>query len=118
MPAALGDPLDEPLCGLVLDEVGDRTDLQPVLGGEPFEIGEPRHRAIGVHDFTEHRGWRKPGERREIAAGLGVAGARQHAARLRNQRKNMAGVHDVRRLRVGRGGNADRVRAIRRRDPG
>ena len=48
----------------------------------------------------------RPGEAREVAARFGVTGTRQHAAGLRDQRKDVARLHDV----VG-----PRVRARRRR---
>ncbi len=60
----------------------------------------------------------RPGERREIAARLGVAGAHQHAARLRHQRKDVAGLDDVVGLRVRRDGRLHGARAILRRDAG
>ena len=93
---ALGDALDQPLgAAAVVDQVGDRADLQAVLGGEDLEIGQPRHRAVVVHDLAQHRRRREAGEPREVAARLGVPGARQHAARLRDQRKHVARLHDV-----------------------
>ena len=41
------------------------------------------------------RGGLEPGEPREVATGLGVTGARQHAARLRHQRKDVARLAQV-----------------------
>ena len=49
---------------------------------------------------------------REIAAGLGVAGAHQHAAGLRDEREHMARLHDVLGLRVRRGRDLDGQRAV------
>ena len=115
----LGDALDQPLgAAPVRDEIGDRADLQAVGAREDDEIGEPRHRAVGVHDLAEHGRRREPRERGQVAARLGVTGAGEHAARLRDQRKHVPGLHDVGRLGVGRGGHADRVRAVLRRDAG
>ena len=37
----------------------------------------------------------RPGQRGEVAAGLGMAGAHQHAAGLRLQREDVAGLDDV-----------------------
>ena len=82
------------------------------------EIGKPRHGAVGVHDLAQHGRRSEPGERREVAACFGVPGAREHAARLRDERKHVSRLHDVGRLRVGRRRHADRVRAILGRNAG
>ena len=85
---------------------------------ELLEIGTARHRAVVVHDLDDHGGRLEAGEPREIATRLGVTGARQHAAGLRHQRKDVAGLAQVFGARVGRDRRADRVRAIVRRDAG
>jgi hypothetical protein len=54
----------------------------------------------------------------QIAASLGVAGAGQHAAGLRGQRKNMAGLVDVLRPGVGLHRDLDGARAIVRGNAG
>ena len=64
------------------------------------------------------RGGLETGEAREVAAGFGVSGARQHAAGLRHQRKDVARLAQVLGARVRRDGRADRVRAVVRRDAG
>jgi len=56
------------------------------------------------------------GESREIAACFGVTGAHEHAALLRDQRKDMSGMHDVGRLRVRSARHPDRVRTVGRGD--
>ena len=110
----LGDALDEALgAAPVLDQVGDRADLEAVRLREHEEIGKPRHRAVGVHDLAQHR---RGSEARRAPRGrsmLRCARAREHAARLRDQRKHVSRLHDVGGLRVGRRRHADRVRAIR-----
>ena len=100
----------------ILDEIGDRADLQLVLGSELDEIGEPRHLAVVLQDLADDRRGREPGEPREIAAGLGVAGAHEHAALLRHQRKDVSGLHEVLRARVGADRRLHRARAVRGRD--
>jgi hypothetical protein len=102
----------------VLDQVGDRTDLEAVLACEHDEIRQPRHRPVVLHDLAQHRRCREAGKAHEIAACLGVAGARQHAARLRDERKDMPRLHDVLGQRMRRRGHADRMRTICRRDAG
>jgi hypothetical protein len=59
-----------------------------------------------------------PGEPREIAARLSVAGPRQHAALLRHQWKDVPRMHDVLGLGFGRAGDTDRMCAIRGGDAG
>ena len=88
----LGDALDRALVAqAVADQVGDRADLEPMLRGEGLEIRAARHRAVVVHDLDDHRGGLEAGEARQIAAGFGVAGARQHAAGLRHEREDVPG---------------------------
>ncbi len=115
----LGDALDQPLGAAPMrNEIGNRADLEPVVPREVDEIGKARHGAVGIHDLAQHGGRREPGERREIAACFVWPGAGEHAARLRDERKHMTGLHDVRGLRVGGGGHADRMRPILGRDTG
>ena len=82
------------------------------------EIGQAGHGAVVLHDLADHGGRREAGERAEVAAGLGVAGADQHAALLRGEREDVAGGDDVVRL----GMTADRdlhgARAVVRGDAG
>ena len=67
--------------------------------GELDEIGQPRHRAVVIHDLAQHGGGIEAREPGEIAACLGVSGAREHAAGLRD--------------RAGRRGRAGRCRPAR-----
>ena len=73
--------------------------------GEFSQFRQPRHRAVVVHDFAEHADGAQPGELREVHRRLGVAGALQHAAGPRAQRKNVAGLHQI--LRHGGGRRHD-----------
>ena len=54
-----------------------------------------------------------PARRARIAAGLGVAGAGEHPAGLRHQRKDMARLDEVRGLRAGADRGEDRGGAVR-----
>ena len=98
--------------GAVADEVGDGADLEAVLGGELFELRQPRHGAVFVHDLANHRRRFGAGEAREVAAGLGVAGAREHTALLRHQREHVPGRDDVGRFGAGLDRDADGGRAV------
>ena len=40
----------------MLDQIGDAYHFETMLGAEPSEIGQTRHRAIAVHDFADHAG--------------------------------------------------------------
>ena len=73
---------------------------------------QPRHRAVVVHDLAEHGGRAEPREPHQIAARLGVAGAHEDAARLRDQRKHVARLHDVVGRRVGPRGDLHGARAV------
>ena len=72
------------------DEVGDGADLETVKLRELHEVGQPRHRAVVVHDLADHAGRIEPREPRDIDGGFGMAGAHQRAAVARDQRKHMA----------------------------
>ncbi len=96
-----GKPLDQAFgAAAVMDQVGDRADLETVRLREQHEIGQARHRAVFLHDLADHGGGRAAGQVRQIASGLGVPGARQHAAGLRHDRKHVPRLHDVSGLRV------------------
>ena len=58
------------------------------------------------------------GEPREVDRRLGLADPLEHAARLRAQREDVAGLDEVARLRVRRDRDLDRVAAIGGRDAG
>ena len=100
------------------DQVGDAADLQSVFLREGLQFGAARHRAVLVQDFDQHAGRLEPGQRREIARGFGMAGARQHAARLRRQREHVARLHQIIGLRIGGDRHLDGARAIVRGDAG
>jgi hypothetical protein len=112
-----------PLHGLlgfqpVADQVRDAADLQAVLLREDLQFGATRHRAILVQDLDQHRRRLQPGQRGEVATGLGVAGAGEHAARLRGEREDVAGLGEILRLRIALHRHLDGARAVVRRDAG
>ena len=79
----------------VADEIGDRDDHEVVLGREPLEVGEARHRAVVVDDLGEHARRLEAGEAGEVDRGLGVAGPVEHAALAVAQREDVAGTGEV-----------------------
>ena len=101
-----------------MDQIDDRADLERMLPCKLHEVRQPRHRAVIVHDLAQHRSRRMPRQPREIAARFGVTGARQHAALLRHEGKDMTGMNNILRLGVRRACHADRMRAVRRRNAG
>ncbi len=100
------------------DQVGDGAELQRVPLREGDEIGQPRHRAVIVHDLADHTRRVEPGEAREIDRRLGVPGAHQRAALAREQRKHVPRRDDV--LAAGFRIDRDRdgARAVMRGDAG
>ena len=82
----------------ILDEVGDRADLELVAARELDEIVAARHRAVVVQDLDDDGRGLEAGEPREVAAGFRVPGARQHAAGLRHQREDVARLAQIARL--------------------
>jgi hypothetical protein len=60
-----------------------------------LQVGAARHRAVLVQDLDDHRRRRESGEARQVAARFRVPGARQHAARLRHQRKHVPGLAQI-----------------------
>ena len=102
----------------VMDQVGDRADLEAVLRGEHDEVRQPRHRAVVIEDLADHRSRREARERCEVAARLGMPCAHQHAAGLGGDREDMAGLDDVGGLRVFCDRDLHRARAVVRRDAG
>ena len=114
-----GAALDQSLgAAAVLDEVGDRDELEPVLGRVGHQVGHAGHRAVVVGDLADHAGRDQPREAGEVDRRLGVAGALQHAAGLGAQREDVARLDQVLGPRVGVDRDHDRARAVGRRDAG
>ena len=107
------DPLDQLLgAAPVGDQLGDGDHLQAVLLAVGDQVGDAGHRAVVVHHLADHPGRGEAGEAGEVDAGLGVAGALQHAALFGPQREHVAGDDDVARARVGVDRDLDRVGAV------
>ena len=102
----------------VLDELRNRAGLETMTVLKIPEVTDPRHRAIVVDDFTNHRRLGQTSQTSEINRRLGVARSTQHTTGACQQGKHMARPHE------GIGAHrlvdqqADRVRAVRSRDAG
>ena len=119
MNVAVGDALDQPLGEApVRDQVGDRAKLQVVPLRERYQVRQPRHGAVVVHDLADHRCRVQAGLARDVDRRLGVAGAHQRAALARHQREDVARRDDVvaAAFRIDR--HRDGARAVMRRDAG
>ena len=81
----------------IRNQGGDATHPQLVLFLERGELWEPGHRAIGVHDFANHRRRLESGHPREIHARLRVPGTPKHSALFRPQRKDVTRLDQLRR---------------------
>ncbi|MCY1527963.1 hypothetical protein D9M68_630490 [compost metagenome] len=115
----LADALDDGFVfASVLDQVGDGADLQAVLAGEFDQVGQARHGAVGLQDLADHRGGRQPGHGGQVAAGLGVARAHQHAAGNGPDREDVARLDQVGRFGVARHRHLDGAGAVRGRNAG
>ena len=96
-------------------EIRNGADLQAVSAREQLQIRTPRHGAVLVQDLHDGRRGAEAREPRQIAAGLGVPGARQHAAGLRHQREYVSRLAQILGPRVGRHRGTDGVRTVVRR---
>ena len=96
----------------VTNQVGDRTDANTALARKALEVRPARHAAVFVQDLDDHGGRFEPGKPREIAAGFGMPGTRQDAARLRHDGENMTRLAEVVGAGVRRDRRPDRAGAI------
>ena len=100
------------------NEVGDGADFDVVCGGELFEFGAARHRAVFFEDFDDDGGGLKPGEAGEVGAGFGVSGAGEDAAFTGDDGEDVAGLDEVFRARIFGGGGEDGAGAVGGADAG
>ena len=84
------DALDELLGALaVLDQVGDRDDLQAVALAELDEVGHAGHRPVVVHDLADDAGRGEAREPREVDGRLRLPRALEHAAGAGAEREHV-----------------------------
>ena len=79
----------------VANHLRDGQHLQPMGGAEALQVGHARHGAVVVHDLADDAGRDEAGHARQVDGGFGLAGAHQHAAFARAQRKDVAGTRQV-----------------------
>ena len=77
------------------------TIFRPWRSQYAVEVGDPRHRAVVVHDLADHAGRDQPGEAREIDRRLGLPDPLEHAAGLGLEREHVARLDEVARARLG-----------------
>ena len=100
------------------DQTLDGANAQAVFFAEPHQLRQTRHRAVVMQNFAEHPGRLQSGHGGKINCRFGVTSAAQDAAVLRSQRKDMAGLHQIIRLRDGIGDDLNGSRPIVRADAG
>lgn len=79
----------------VVDQFRDRQDREVVSVRKLFNLLASHHRAVGVHEFAEHRGRPESGEPREVHRSLGVSAPPKHALGICLQRENVPGMYQV-----------------------
>src|SRR5262249_14239131 len=105
--------LDELLvAAAVLDQVGDRDQLQPVPLAVRNEVADASHRSVLVHDLADDAGRDQACEPGEVDRRLGLAGSLEHAAFARAQREDMPRPDEVVRALAAVDRDLDRPRAI------
>jgi hypothetical protein len=85
----------------VLDELGDGAGLELVFFLIAAELADARHRAIVIHNFTNHGGARKLREQGEIERGLSVSCTPQHTIGHGLQWEDVAWLHEGIRPSIG-----------------
>src|SRR5213078_5136398 len=89
-------PFDELLVPApVLDQVGDRDELQSVPFAVRDQVVDPGHRPVLVHDLADDPGGNQPGEPGEIDRGLGLSAALEDAAVTGAQRKDVPRPNEI-----------------------
>src|ERR671919_259906 len=78
----------------VLDQVGDRDELEVVLLAVADQIRNPGHRSVLVHDLADDAGRVQPGQPGQVDRSLGLAGALKHSARSSPQREHVPRLDD------------------------
>jgi hypothetical protein len=98
---AFTDTLDRGfMLGTVADEIGDGANLESMPVGELLQFRQARHGAVFIHNLANDARGFQSRHAREIHAGLGVSGARQHTAALRHQWKDMPRLYDIARYGI------------------
>src|SRR5262245_8927004 len=92
----LGETLDGALVAQAMaNEVCDRADLHVVLTCELLDLRPARHRAVVVHQLTQHACRLQPGELAEIDRSFGMTRAYEHATRSWTQREDVSRPREI-----------------------
>ena len=94
------------------------TCFRPFAAAKAETCGPAHHRAVVVDQFGDDADKRQAGKLAEIDRGFGVAGAHEHAAFARDQRKDVAGAQEIRCADIAVGEVAHRQRAVVGRNAG
>ena len=87
-----------------------------MFSSEHLQVWQPRHGAVVIHDFANHRRRAAAGHRRQITARFGMTCAHQDTTVYSLQRENMAWLHQVFRHRSLGNRRLHRAGAVRRRN--
>src|SRR5450759_1941014 len=63
----------------IADEVGNRSDLEPVLARENLDLRAARHAAVVIHEFAQHARRLQAREHAQIHCRLRVTGSDEYA---------------------------------------
>ena len=94
------------------DDAGDAHDGQAVLRRHRVDIVGVRVLSVRREDVAHPHGGLQAGDARQVHGGLGPAGANENAARIGEDREEMAGRDEVLRSRAAIGGHLQRARAV------
>ena len=94
-----GAPHQNFFLNAITHQISDADNLQAMNHGEVFELWQPCHGAVFVHDFADDSRRIKSRDTRYIDGRFRLAGPHQHAALLRAQRKDVSRSGEVMRLR-------------------
>ena len=82
----------------VFNYIGNRYDMNIVLGCELFKLRHARHGAVFIHDLTDNARGLQPCHTAQVGRAFRLPGPPQHAALHGLQRKNMARAAQIFRL--------------------
>src|SRR6185312_15232362 len=96
----------------IMNEVGNSANPELMLCRKLDQVGETRHASVFIQYFADDGGGGESRQMRQIATGFCVAGAHEHAAVLRHERKNMPRLDEVIRFCIPIHGNLYRTSTV------
>ena len=100
----------------MMNQIGNRADLQFVMRCELDQVRQTRHRTVVLHNFADDRRRRQTGKTAKITARFGMTGTHQHAAIACHDRENVSGLNNIVGERIRLNGSGNRFRTIGRRN--